>query len=65
MTKKLCAILLMIALCLTTSFASANVGIGDTVSFGTYPQQAGGNDRTPIRWIVINVDWGSQYSAAA
>lgn len=28
--------------------------IGDIVTFGTYPQTAGGNDDTPIEWIILD-----------
>lgn len=33
----------------------ANAKVGDSVFFGTYPQTAEGNDRTPIEWIVLEV----------
>ena len=30
--------------------------IGNTVTFGTYPQTTGGNDDTPIEWLVLARD---------
>ena len=30
--------------------------VGAHVTFGTYPQEAGGKDRTPIEWMVMEVD---------
>ena len=32
-----------------------NAGIGDTVTYGHYPQTAEGNDETPIEWLVLDV----------
>jgi len=33
-----------------------NINVGDVVEFGTYPQTADGDDKTPIEWYVISVD---------
>ena len=30
--------------------------VGNTVTFGTYPQTASGTDRTPIEWIILARD---------
>ncbi len=35
---------------------SSGVKAGDTVTFGSYAQSAAGNEKTPIEWIVLDVD---------
>ena len=30
--------------------------VGDIIKFGRYPQTNSGNDRTPIEWIVLDID---------
>ena len=32
------------------------VAVGDTVTFGTYPQTESGTDNTPIEWLVLEYD---------
>ena len=32
-----------------------SAGIGDTVTYGRYPQTAEGDDKTPIEWLVLDV----------
>ena len=34
--------------------------VGAHVTFGTYPQTEGGEDRTPIEWMVMDVDEENQ-----
>ena len=62
--KKLLAILLagMMAL-MSVSLAAAEEGTGgaragDIITFGRYPQAAEGTERTPIGWIVLEVQDG-------
>ncbi len=38
--------------------AADSVNAGSIVKFGTYPQTQGGNDNTPIEWIVLDVQDG-------
>ena len=38
--------------------ADAKFAVGDTVQFGTYPQTTAGTDRTPIDWLVLDVQDG-------
>ena len=47
----LTAVLLLLLGC-----AAAEVSVGDTVTFGTYPQTAQGRDKTPIEWLVLDVN---------
>ena len=60
--KKLFAFLLAVLIALLSAAASgeesAAVSAGDTVAFGQYPQTAEGTDRTPIEWIVLDVQDG-------
>lgn len=35
---------------------TGTVRIGSTITFGTYPQNEEGNDRTPIEWIVLDME---------
>ena len=38
------------------SAAAQEVSVGSYVTFGQYPQTAKGNDKTPIEWLVLDVD---------
>lgn len=33
-----------------------SVAVGDTITFGTYPQTEAGDDETPIEWLVLDRD---------
>ena len=61
--KKLFAFLLAVLIALLSAAASgeesAAVSAGDTVAFGQYPQTTEGTDRTPIEWIVLDVQDGN------
>ncbi len=35
---------------------SQTLSVGSCVKFGSYPQTAGGNDSTPIEWLVLDTD---------
>lgn len=38
------------------NFAWETLDIGDSFTFGTYPHTAAGDDRTPVRWLVTEMD---------
>ncbi len=38
------------------TYAQAKVKVGDIVTFGRYPQNADGTDKTPIEWQVLATD---------
>ena len=69
--KKLCALLLVVALmlglcsCGTSKDEKADtsnrttfgkIKAGDYISFGSYPQTSSGDDNTPIEWLVLESD---------
>mgnify|MGYP004652160431 CR=1 FL=1 len=69
--KKLCALLLAVALTLglcsygTSEEEKADasnrttfgkINAGDYISFGSYPQTSSGDDNTPIEWLVLESD---------
>ena len=69
--KKLCALLLAVALtlglcsCGTSKEEKADasnhttfgkIKAGDYISFGSYPQTWSGDDNTPIKWLVLESD---------
>ena len=62
--KKLLAFLLIVVVALlsVTVTASADktvsIWLRDIISFGQYPQTAKGNDKTPIAWIVLEIQDG-------
>lgn len=39
-----------------TSVLASFRTVGNTVTYGTYPQTKSGNDKTPIEWIVLEYD---------
>lgn len=53
--KRISAILLAVALLLTSVPALADYYVGQIVSFGHYPQSSSGMDNNPIEWIVLDV----------
>lgn len=43
---------------MTVSMSKRSIAPGSIVTFGIYPQTAGGTDRTPIEWLVLDVQEG-------
>ena len=37
---------------------NGSLTVGDTITFGTYPQTSEGTDQTPIEWIVLDIQEG-------
>ena len=66
MSKKILALALVLALALTVvSFASAEVEVGDTVTFGVYEQDNDlDNGKEPIEWDVLAVKNGKALLAS-
>lgn len=69
--KKLCALLLAVALTLglcscgtskeektdaSNRITFGKIKAGDYISFGSYPQTSSGDDNTPIEWLVLESD---------
>ena len=69
--KKLCALLLAVALTLglcscgtskeektdaSNRITFGKINAGDYISFGSYPQTSSGDDNTPIEWLVLESD---------
>ena len=53
------AVICMVSAAAVGAGEKAEIKAGDYVSFGSYPQTAEGTDKTPIEWLVLDVQDGT------